>query len=63
MIVGALGGFENCYAFPGGTQQGRVEGGTPTIYKIRSDGEQESDVSELPSFPHARALQALKEAV
>jgi CRP-like cAMP-binding protein len=32
-------------------------------FAIRSDGEQESDVSELPSFPHARALQALKEAV
>jgi len=46
---GGQGGFENCFAFPGGTQQGSVEGGSPTIFKIGSDGE-ESFNSLFPSI-------------
>lgn len=39
------GGFSNCYAFPGGTQQGEVEGGTPAVYKLNYSAEDGFEIS------------------
>ena len=41
------GGFSNCYAYPGGTNQGPIDLGSPVIIKYGSDGE--TEISDL--FP------------